>query len=103
MESSTNTSRTRSKNKDQHPGAVEVATKRKRRTKAQKAIDDAIEIEKRKEIQRKEDEQITSIAKFEGKMAQKDIDADRAHPRSQNGDILVTFLYFYFSDAYDLL
>jgi hypothetical protein len=80
-------SRTRPKNKSQHPGAVQVAAKRKRRTKAQIAADNAAQEEKKQEKGRKAQEQIKSIASLEGEMAKKDAGADSAHPRSRNGDI----------------
>jgi hypothetical protein len=81
------TSRTRSKNKNQHPGAVEVAAKRKRRTKEQIAADNAAQEAKKEEKGRKAHEQIKNIASLEGEMAKKDAEADSAHPRSRNGDI----------------
>jgi ATP-dependent exoDNAse (exonuclease V) beta subunit len=89
MEASADINRTRSKNKNQHPGAIEVAAKRKRRTKAQIAEDNAIQEAKRKEIEREADEHIKNIANLEGKMARKDADVDSAHPRSRNGDIFI--------------
>lgn len=87
MDTSADTTRTRSKNKDQHPWAVEVAAKRKRRTKAQMAEDAATHEAKSKEGGRKARERIKSIANLEEEMAKKDTDADSAHPRSRNGDV----------------
>lgn len=83
---------TRSKNKNQHPGAVQLASKRKRRTKAEMAADKAAQEAKKQEKGRKDQEKIKNIASLEGEMARKDADADAAHPRSRNGDvhILVT-------------
>lgn len=89
MESSADTTRTRSKNKNQHPGAVEIAGKRKRRTKAQIAEDNAALEANKREKQRKADEQIRNIAGLESEMAKKDAGADGAHPRSRNGEILI--------------
>jgi hypothetical protein len=86
METSAGTTRTRSKNKNQHPGAIEVAGKRKRRTQAQIAADKAAEEAGKNEKTTKAQEQITNIASLEGEMAQKDAEADSAHPRSRNGD-----------------
>jgi hypothetical protein len=86
-QASADTSRTRSKNKNQHPGAVQVAAKRKRRTKAQIAADNAAQEAKKMEKGRKVDEQIKNIASLEGEMARKDADANGAHPRSRNGDV----------------
>lgn len=85
-------SRTRLKNKDQHPGAVQVALKRKRRTKAEIAADNAALEAKKQEKARTAQEQIKNIADLEGKMAKKDAGADDAHPRSRNGDY-----YYYYS------
>ena len=87
MDTSADNSRTRSKNKNQHPGAVEVAAKRKRRTKAQIAEDAATQEAKSKERGRKAHDQIKNIANFEEEMAKKDTDADSAHPRSRKGDV----------------
>jgi hypothetical protein len=88
MDTSANaTSRTRPKNKNQHPGAIQVAEKRKRRTKAQIAEDNIAEEAKNQEKARKTHEQIKNIANLEGEMAKKDANADGAHPRSRNGDV----------------
>ena len=87
MDTSADTTRTWSKNKNQHPGAVEVATKRKRRTKAQIAEDTAIQEAKSREGGRKAHKQIKNIANLEEEMAKKDTGADSAHPRSRNGDV----------------
>jgi hypothetical protein len=78
--------RTRSKNKNQHPGAVDVALKRKRRTKAEIAADNAAEEAKKQYKEKLAHGQIDNIAYLEGKMAEKDAGADGAHPRSRNGD-----------------
>ena len=69
MEASANTSRTLSKNKSQHPGAIQVTGKRKRRTKAQIAEDNAAEEAKKQEKTREANEQIKKIASLEGEMA----------------------------------
>ena len=82
-------SRTRLKNKDQHPGAVQVALKRKRRTKAEIAADNAAQAAKKQEKGRTAHEKIKNIADLEHKMAKKDAGADGAHPRSCNGDLLL--------------
>ena len=87
MEASANTTRTRSKNKGQHPGAIEIAAKRKRWTKAQIEADNAEEEAKKDEKGRKTRQQIKKIASLESKMAEKDAEADSAHPRSRNGDV----------------
>ena len=87
MEASANTSQTRSKNKSQHPGAIQVTGKRKRQTKAQIAEDNTAEEAKKQEKTREANEQIKKIASLEGEMANKDAGADSAHPRSQNGEI----------------
>ena len=88
MDASADTSRTRPKNKNQHPGAIEAAGKRKRCTKTQIAEDNvAQEAKKKQEKGREAHQQIKNIANLEGEMAKKDADADSAHPRSQNGDI----------------
>ena len=89
-------SRTRLKNKDQHPGAVQVALKRKRRTKAKIAADNAAQEAKKQEKERTAHEQIKNIADLEGKMAKKDAGTDGAHPRSRNGDY-----YYYYPSRYD--
>ena len=86
MEDSADTSRTRTKNKDQHPGQVQIAAKRKRRTKAQIEADNAAKEEKNRESKRKADEVIKTIAKLEGEMAKKVADSDAAHPRRRNGN-----------------
>lgn len=86
MDASAN-NRTRSKNKDQHPGAIQVAAKRKRRTKAQIAADNAEKEAENLEKGRKAHELIKNIASLEGEMARKDADADAAHPRSRKGDV----------------
>jgi hypothetical protein len=78
---------TRSKNKNEHPGAIEIATKRKRRTKEQIAADNAAKEAKKQEKGRKMHKQIKNVASLEGEMAEKDANADGAHPRSRNGDI----------------
>lgn len=94
MEPSADTSRhgTRPKNKSQHPGAVDIAAKRKRRTQAEIAADNAAKEATKTEEARKAHEQIKTIASLEGEMAKKDADANSAHPRNRNGDvhILVT-------------
>ena len=92
METSANTTHTRSKNKNQHPGAVDVAAKQKRRTQAQIAADKAAEEAKKTKNTKKTQEQIKSIASLEGEMAQKDAEADSAHPWSQNGDNFIHFI-----------
>ena len=92
METSADTARTRSKNKNQHPGAVDVTAKRKRRTQAQIAADKAAEEAEKTKNTKKTQEQIKSIASLEGEMAQKDAEADSAHPQSQNGDNFIHFI-----------
>ena len=87
MEASANTSQTCSKNKSQHPGAIQVAGKRKRQTKAQIAEDNTAEEAKNQEKTREANEQIKKIASLEGEMANKDAGADSTHPWSQNGEI----------------
>jgi hypothetical protein len=87
MEASADTNCTRSKNKNQHPGAVEIAMKRKRRTKAQIEADNAAQEAKNQEKGRKAHDKIKNIANLEGEMAKRDADADSAHPRSRNGDV----------------
>jgi hypothetical protein len=89
MEASSDTTRTRPKNKSQHPGAIEVAGKRKRRTKAQIAADNAAQEAEKTAKGKKAHEQIKSIASLEGEIAKKDADAESAHPRSLNGDICI--------------
>jgi hypothetical protein len=79
-------SRTRSKNKGQHPGAPELALKRKRRTKTEMAADRAAQEAKKQEKERMAHEQVKNIANLEGEMAKKDAGADGAHPRNRNGD-----------------
>lgn len=88
MDASADISRTRAKNKFQHPGAVEVAAKRKRRTKAEIAADNAAREERRNEKSRETQEQVKGIASLESEMARKD--AEDAHPRSRNGDIHIS-------------
>lgn len=92
MESSANTRSTRAKNKTQRPAAVQIAQKRKRRTQAQIAADNAALEAKKIEKKKMVDEQIKSIASLENEMAKKDADTDSAHPRSWNGDIFI-FLF----------
>ena len=53
--------RTCLKNKDQHPRAVQVALKRKRRTKAEIAADNATQEAKKQEKERMTHEQITNL------------------------------------------
>jgi hypothetical protein len=89
MDASADISRTRSKNKHQHPGAVEVAAKRKRRTKSEIAADNAAREERKQEKGRKVNEQVNSIASLEVAMAKKDANAEGAHPRSRNGDVYI--------------
>jgi hypothetical protein len=83
---------TRSKNKNQHPGAIEIAAKRKRRTKAQVEADNAAKEAQKQEKGRKAHNQIKNIASLEGEMAKKDAEADGAHPRSRNGEIHIIFV-----------
>ena len=87
MDASADTSCTCPKNKNQHPGAIEAAGKRKRRTKAQIAEDNAAQEANKQEKGREAHQQIKNIANLEGEMAKKDADANSAHPRSRNGDI----------------
>jgi Mg-chelatase subunit ChlI len=88
MPADTVNGRTRLKNKDQHPGAVEIALKRKRRTRDEIEADNAAEKAKKQEKKRKSNDQVTTIANLEGEMAKKDAGANSAHPRSRNGDFL---------------
>ena len=87
MDASADTSRTRPKNKNQHPGAIEAAGKRKRCTKAQIAEDNTAQEAKKQEKGREAHQQIKNIANLEVEMAKKDADADSAHPQSRNSDI----------------
>jgi hypothetical protein len=92
MEASADTNRTRSKNKNQHPGEVQNAAKRKRRTKKEMEADNAQKEARKKEKEQKTQEQIKNIASLEGEMAKKDADAESAHPRSRNGDIQILII-----------
>jgi hypothetical protein len=87
--SADDTSRTRSKNKSQHPGAVQIAAKRKRRTKEQMEEDNAAQEARKREKGLKARKQIKNIANLEDDMAKKDADTDCAHPRSRNGNVFI--------------
>lgn len=91
MEYSADTSRTRSKNKNQHPGEVQNAGKRKRRTKKEMEEANSLKEAEKKGKELKTHEQIKNIAGLEGEIAKKDADAETAHPRSRKGDISYSY------------
>ena len=89
MDVSANSSRTCSKNKNEHPGEIQIAAKRKRWTKEEIAADNAAQEAKKQEKGKKAHEQIKNIVSLEGEMAKKDADADATHPWFQNSDIQI--------------
>jgi hypothetical protein len=81
MPRSTGTNRvtTRSTNVDKHPGAIQETGKRKRRTQAEIAHDEAVKQAEKEAAEARKKEGIENIASLEDQMAAED--AERDNPR----------------------
>ena len=84
---------TRTKNKGQHPGQVDITAKVKRRTRAEMEEYKEEQEEKKRAVEHKKNAVIKRIAQLEGDMASQDKTRGRAHPRYRKG---ITLHIFYF-------
>jgi hypothetical protein len=81
---------TRTKNKEQHPGQIQLAAKAKRRTKAEMEEYRRNEEAKKREVEANKDAVIKRIAQLEDNMTIQDKTggrAGRAHPRNRKGHV----------------
>ena len=85
---------TRTKNKGQHPGQVDIATKVKRRSRAEMEEYRREQEAKKKEVELKKNAVIERIASLEDEMAMQDKAIGRAHPRSRKGKVLMYFCFY---------
>jgi hypothetical protein len=92
MEATEGRIQTRTKNKGQHPGQVDITAKVKRRTRAEMEEYKEEQEEKKRAVEHKKNAVIKRIAQLEGDMASQDKTRGRAHPRYRKGTLHI----FYF-------
>ena len=79
---------TRTKNKEVHPGQIQIDAKVKRRTRAEIEEDKRVQEAKKKEVEMNKNAVIKRIAQLEENMAIQDKTVGRTHPRSRKGHVL---------------